>query len=436
MAELTPKFVGARVKRREDRRLLTGQGAYVDDHHPPRLLQAAFLRSPYAHARITQLDTSAAHTREGVVAVLTGTDLVPLVKPVRAASKMREYKETGFPPLAVDKVRYVGEALAVVVAENRYLAEDALEWLSVAYDPLPSCGRRTRPQPSLTRRCCTTKPGVMSSLSREFARGDVEAALAGAAVRVRERFRFRRHAAVCMENRGCLADYQAGTGELTLRSATQCPGLLRDALADLLDMPEHCIRVVAADVGGGFGAKSSLYPEEIVLCAVARLLKRPVKWISDRQEDLKTSTQAWDEIVDAELGLRADGSIIGLRAEVTTDIGAYSIYPWTATVEPIQTISFLSGPYRMPHYRGRNRGVATCKAPMGPYRGVGRPITTFVLESLMDRAARRLALDPAELRLKNYIRAEEFPYKTPSGLVWDQASLTECMHKARDVLDC
>ena len=138
MEEFRPKFVGARVKRREDRRLLTGQGAYVDDHHPPGLLQAAFLRSPYAHARITQLDTSAAHTREGVVAVLTGTDLIPLVKPVRAASKMREYKETSFPPLAVDKVRYVGEALAIVIAENRYLAEDALEWLRVEYDPLPT----------------------------------------------------------------------------------------------------------------------------------------------------------------------------------------------------------------------------------------------------------------------------------------------------------
>ena len=159
----------------------------------------------------------------------------------------------------------------------------------------------------------------------------------------------------------------------------------------------------------GSGPSLRSIPKRLFSCAVARLLKRPVKWISDRQEDLKTSTQAWDEIVDAELGLQADGTIIGLRADVTTDIGAYSIYPWTATVEPIQTISFLSGPYRMPHYRGHNRGVATCKAPMGPYRGVGRPITTFVLESLMDQAARRLALDPVELRLKNYIRADEFP---------------------------
>jgi carbon-monoxide dehydrogenase large subunit len=193
--------------------------------------------------------------------------------------------------------------------------------------------------------------------------------------------------------------------------------------------------VVAADVGGGFGAKSSLYPEELTVCVVARLLARPVKWISDRREDLLTSTQAWDEVVEAELALRADGTIVGLRAEVTTDIGAYSIYPWTATVEPVQTISFLPGSYRVPHYRGRVRGVATCKAPMGPYRGVGRPVTTFVMEGLMDRAARRLGMDPVELRLQNYIRPEDFPYKTPSGIVWDQASLTECMCKAREALD-
>ena len=434
MEEFTPKLVGARVKRREDQRLLTGQGAYVDDHHPPGMLYAAFLRSPYAHAQVTQLDTSEAQTLEGVVSVVTGKDLVPLVKPVRAASKMREYRETSFPPLAIDKVRHVGEAVAVVIAESRYIAEDAVERIVVEYDPLPTVAdaeEAAKPDSPILH----DDAGSNILLSREFARGDVDAAVESAAVRVQDRFRFRRHATVCMENRGCLADYDTGTSELTLRSATQCPGLLRDALADLLDIPEHRIRVVAADVGGGFGAKSSLYPEEITLCAVARLLERPIKWISDRREDLMTSTQAWDEIVDAELAFQSDGTIVGLRAEVTTDIGAYSIYPWTATVEPIQTISFLSGPYRMPHYRGRNRGVATCKAPMGPYRGVGRPITTFVLESLMDRAARQLAMDPAELRLKNYIQAEEFPYKTPSGIVWDQASLTECMEKAQEALD-
>jgi carbon-monoxide dehydrogenase large subunit len=365
--------------------------------------------------------------------VLTGTDLARLVKPVQAGSKTRDYKETSIPPLAVNKVRYVGEAVAVVVAESRYLAEDALEQIEVEYDPLPVVADAEEASRSNTV-FVHEEVGTNVLLTRQFAQGDADTAIETAEVRVRERFRFHRHAAICMENRGCLAEYQTSEGMLTLRSATQCPGLLRDVLADLLDLPEHCVRVVANDVGGGFGAKSSLYQEEITICAVARLLGRPVKWISDRREDLMTSTQAWDEVVEAELALRADGTIVGLRAEVTSDIGAYSIYPWTATVEPVQVISFLPGAYRVPHYRGRTQGVATCKAPMGPYRGVGRPITTFVMEGLMDRAARRLGKDPVELRLQNYIRPEDFPYKTPSGIVWDEASLTECMQKTREAL--
>ena len=197
-----------------------------------------------------------------------------------------------------------------------------------------------------------------------------------------------------MENRGCLADYATGLGTLTLRSSAQCPGLVRDVLCDLLGMPEHQVRVVATDVGGGFGAKASLYPEEIATCVMARKLGRPVKWIGDRREDLLSTTHAWDEVVEAELGVSRDGAIVGLRAQVTADIGAYSIYPWTAAIEPVQTISFLPGPYKVPTYRGRTRGVATNKAPLGPYRGVGRPPAVFVIEGLMDRAARQLGLDP------------------------------------------
>ncbi len=432
----TPKLVGARVKRREDRRFLTGRGTYVDDYRSPGLLHVAFLRSPHAHAQLKHIETAAARAIPGVVAVVTGAELARMAKPVRAESRMSQYRATNFPPLAIDKVRYVGEAVAVVVAENRYLAEDALEDILVDYEPLPAVVDATA--------ACASEPGAVILhdeagsnvlLAREFSQGDVEAAMARADVHVRDRFRFHRHAVVCMENRGCVAEFHNSSGELILRSATQCPGLLRDALADLLDMPEHLVRVIAPDVGGGFGAKSSLYPEELTICALARMLSRPIKWISDRREDLLTSTQAWDEVVEAELALRADGTILGLRAEVTSDIGAYSIYPWTASVEPIQAISFLPGPYRVSNYTARVRGVATCKAPMGPYRGVGRPVTTFVMEGLMDRAARQLDMDPVALRLHNYIREEDFPYRTPSGIVWDQASLTSCMDKALETLD-
>src|SRR2546422_3000837 len=238
-----------------------------------------------------------------------------------------------------------------------------------------------------------------------------------------------------MENRGCLAEYATGSGTLTLRSSAQCPGIIRDVLADLLDMSENLIRVIAEDVGGGFGAKASLYPEEIATCLMARRLGRPVKWIGDRREDLLATTHAWDEIIDAELGLDRDGTIVGLRAQVTADIGAYSIYPWTAAIEPVQTFSFLPGPYRVPTYRGRTRGVATCKTPLGPYRGVGRPPAVFVIEGLMDRAARQLGLDPTEIRLRNFVRDEEFPYKSPSGIVWDRSSFTASLLRACEALD-
>jgi carbon-monoxide dehydrogenase large subunit len=429
-----PRLVGARVARREDPRLLTGQGCYVDDHRPARMLYAAFLRSPHAHARIRRLDASAALALPGVAAVLTGEDIRHSSKPVRAASKTPNVKTTSYPPLALGKVRHVGEAVAMVAAESRYVAEDAVEHIVVEYEPLPVV-RDVESALDPASPVLHDEAETNLLVSREFARGDVDAALAGAAVVVRERFRFRRHTPVCMENRGCLAEYATASGALTLRSSAQCPGIVRDVLTDLLGMPEHLIRVVATDVGGGFGAKASLYPEEIATCVMARRLGRPVKWIGDRREDLLATTHAWDEIVDAELGLNRDGAIVGLRAEVTVDVGGYSIYPWTAAIEPVQTISFLPGPYRVPTYRGRTRGVATNKAPLGPYRGVGRPPAVFVIEGLVDRAARRLGLDPTEIRLRNFIRDEDFPYKSPSGIVWDRSSFTESLRRAREALD-
>ncbi|HXL46481.1 MAG TPA: xanthine dehydrogenase family protein molybdopterin-binding subunit, partial [Candidatus Binatia bacterium] len=422
------------MARREDGRFLTGQGSYVDDHRPARLLYAAFLRSPHAHARVVRIDASAALTLPGVAAVLTGEDVARSAKPVRAASKTPAVKVTSFPPLALGKVRHVGEAVVMVAAESRYAAEDAVERILVEYEPIPvvtDMEQALRPESPLLH----DEAGTNLLVSREFARGDVDEALAGAALVVRERFRFHRHTPVCMENRGCLAEYATGSGTLTLRSSAQCPGLVRDVLSDLLDIPEHRIRVIAADVGGGFGAKASLYPEEIATCVMARRLGRPVKWIGDRREDLLATTHAWDEIVEAELGVDRHGAIVGLRAQVTVDVGAYSIYPWTAAIEPVQTISFLPGPYRVPTYRGRTRGVATCKAPLGPYRGVGRPPAVFVIEGLMDRAARQLGLDPTEIRLRNFVRDEEFPYKSPSGIVWDRSSFTASLLRACEALD-
>jgi aerobic carbon-monoxide dehydrogenase large subunit len=426
-----PKIIGARVKRTEDPRLLTGRGSFVDDRQAPNALHVAFRRSEHAHARILSIDCAAARAAPGVIAVFTVDDLV--VNPLVATSRMKGYYATPILPLARGKVRYVGEPIVGVIAENRYLAEDAAELIEIAFEPLAlaaDSAEAVKPDAPLLHE--EAKTNVL--VAREFKRGDVDAAIEAAPVRVSGRFRMRRKTAVAIEPRCCLAEYEAGRDALTLYSATQIPGIVHDALSDALDLPGHRLRVVAPDVGGGFGGKGSLYPEEIFICAAARKLGRAVKWTSDRMEDLAATSQGFDEIVDAELGVDRDGNMLALRADAIGDVGAYSIYPWTAALEPVQVVSFLPGPYRIEHYRGRVQAVATAKAPTGPYRGVGRPISTFVMERLVDMAAAKLKLDPKELRARNLVRAEEFPYKVASGLVWDRSSFIECLDAASNAI--
>jgi aerobic carbon-monoxide dehydrogenase large subunit len=424
-----PKIVGARIKRTEDPRLLTGLGAYTDDRQAVRVLHVAFRRSDQAHARIRSIDCAAARAAPGVIAVLTAEDLSAAVRPLVATSRMPNYYPTPLLPLAQHKVRYVGEPVVGVIAESRYHAEDALELVAIDYEPLAAVSDPEQAARSNTA-LLHEEAGSNVLVSREFKRGDVDAAAQSAPVRVKGRFRMHRKTALAIEPRACLAEYEAGREALTLHSATQVPGIVRDALATALDIPGHRIRVVAPDVGGGFGGKGSLYPEEIFVCAAARQLRRAVKWTSDRLEDLAASNQAFDEIVDAELALDADGRILALSADVIGDVGAYSVYPWTAGLEPVQVVSFLPGPYRIQHYRARTRAVATSKAPTGPYRGVGRPISTFVMERLMDMAAARIGMGAKDIRLKNLVAAEELPYKVASGIVWDKSGFQECLNAA------
>ena len=428
-----PKIVGARIKRTEDPRLLTGLGAYTDDRQVTRLLHVAFRRSDQAHARIRSIDCAAARAAPGVVAVFTAGDLDAAVRSLIAISRMPSYYPTPLLPLARDKVRYVGEPVVGVIAQSRYYAEDALELVAIDYEPLAAVSdaeQAVRPGAPLLHE----EAGTNVMVGREFKRGDIEAVLQSAPVRVKGRFRMHRKTALSIEPRACLAEYDPGRDALTLHSATQVPGIVRDALATALDIPGHQIRVVAPDVGGGFGGKGSLYPEEIFVCAAARQLRRAVKWTSDRLEDLAASNQAFDEIVDAELALDPEGRILGLSADVIGDVGAYSVYPWTAGLEPVQVVSFLPGPYRVAHYRGRVRAVATSKAPTGPYRGVGRPISTFVMERLMDMAAVRLGIDAKDIRSRNLIAENELPYKVASGIVWDKSGFQECLNAACDTI--
>ena len=431
--DLRPKIVGQKVKRTEDPRLLSGRGSFVDDRQTPQALHVAFRRSDHAHARIRGIDTAQAKESPGVVAVYTGEDIADRAQPLFATSRMPGYHATPIVALARDQVRFVGEPVVAIVAESRYLAEDAVELIDIDFEPLPVA---VDPEEAVADDAplLHEQAGTNVLLAREFKRGEPESALAAAAVRVKGRFRMRRKTAVAIEPRACVAEIDAGRDALTLYSATQIPGIVRDALAQALDLPGNRLRVVAPDVGGGFGGKGSLYPEEIFVCLAARDLGTTVRWTCDRMEDLAATSQAFDEIVEAELGLDADGHAVALVAECIGDVGAYSIYPWTAALEPVQVVSFLPGPYRIAHYRGRVRGVATPKAPTGPYRGVGRPISTFVMERLMDMAARELGIDPREMRQRNLVLDDEFPYKVASGLMWDQAGFQGCLDAASSAI--
>ncbi len=435
MLETTrPKLVGASVKRVEDPRLLTGQGAYTDDFRLNGMLHLGLVRSVHPFARIVRIDSAAAKRMPGVIGIFTAADLEGAAKPILATSRMKDYRAVPLPMLAKAVVHHVGEAIVAVVAESRYLAEDALRKVEIEYDPLPAC---TDPEAAAQPGAPLVHPSLGSNiaLAREFVRGDVPAAMAAAHTRVKARFRFYRKAALALENRCYLAEFNTGRRELTLHASTQVPGIVRESLAELLDLPGNSVRVIAPDVGGGFGAKTSVYPEEILVCVLARRLGKPVKYTSDRLEDLSSTSQAFDEIIDAELGVAADGALLALRAEVTGDVGAYSVYPWTAAIEPVQVVSFMPGPYRLANYTGKVRGVITPKVPLGPYRGVGRPVSTFVMERLIDMAAVKLAIDPVQMRLKNLIRDDEFPYKAASGIIWDRSAFIECLELACKKLD-
>lgn len=432
--ELRPKLVGKRVKRAEDPRLLAGVGQYVDDMAPAGMLHVALRRSDQPHARILNIDVGDAFSVPGVVAIYDASDLEGEINPAIPTSRMPGYYATPIWPLAREKVRYVGEPVVAVVAESRYAAEDALEHINIEYEPLPFAIRQVdavKDDAPLLHE----EAGTNTIIRREFKRGDVDAAFEDAAVTVKGRFRMTRKTAVAMENRSYLAEWDGRKQSLVLYTSSNIPGVIRDVLSGCLDLPGTRLRVVAPDVGGSFGGKGSLYGEGILVCALARKLKRPVKFVSDRLEDLSATSQAFDELIEAELAVTSDGMLIGLRADVIGDVGAYSIYPWTAALETVQVVSFLPGPYRMEHYRGRIRGVLTPKPPTGPYRGVGRPSSTFAMERLVEMAARKLGMDPVEFRRKNLVRAEEFPYRTASGIIWDKSAFQECLQGACDHVD-
>jgi carbon-monoxide dehydrogenase large subunit len=411
--------LGRSILRKEDRRLLTGRGRYLDDLRLPDMLHAAIVRSPHAHARVRRVDAGAALALPGVVAVLGGADLPETraaISPFIPSPGLRAYAH---PAIAHAVVRHVGEAVAVVLADDRYRAADAALALSVHYDALAPATDVGAAMAAGAPRVFEDWPDNVAATSRGSV-GSVETGRAEAHVVVEAALTFPRVAPLPLEPRGVLAWPAPPDGRMTVWSSTQVPYAVRTAIAGVLGVPEEQVRVLAPDVGGGFGGKGHAYPEEALIAAVARRVGRPVKWVETRTEHFLSASPDRDQRHVARLGLRADGTVAVLETTFTRDHGAY---PTLGEVMPLNTINHLPGPYRVPHYRATGTGVVTHKAFSGAYRGAGRPEAAFVLDRLLDRAARRLGVDPAELRRRNLIRAAEMPYAT--GLAYrDGAGIT------------
>ncbi|MCB1482230.1 MAG: xanthine dehydrogenase family protein molybdopterin-binding subunit [Rhodobiaceae bacterium] len=423
------KSVGTSVLPDEARPLLDGEARFLNDISFPGMYHVAFLRSQYAHARLRNVDVGKARELPGVIKVLTGADLFGKVDPFRSMPNRFSGGESVQHWLAVEKVRFCGEAICAVVAEDRATAEDAIELIEVDYDPLPVITDAREGEKDGSPLVHDTCPNNYL-IRRDYKRGPVDEAFETAHLTVKRSFSIGRKQALCLEGRGCVAAFRKDGFELSVWMSHQLPYVVRHYLAKHLGMAETEIRVVAPQTGGGFGQKASIYPEEFVCTYLARMLRRPVKWVEDRFENMVASTHAREQDIEVELALDKDGRILALRSDVWVDVGAYSTYLWSAGMEPLQTGGLMPGPYKVPAFQYSTRGVATNKTPVGPYRAVGRPSASASLELLLNEAARKLGMDAAEIRMRNMIRQEDMPYRNANNLVHDNVGYMPCLQMA------
>ena len=416
------RHVGSRAKRPDDPRILTGRGRYVDDLILPRMVHVAFVRSVHAHARLGRVGVGAARRAPDVVGVLTGAEAARLCKPYRGVlAQYRGMKTGAMQPLAVERVRYVGEPIVAVAATSRAAAEDAARRVAVEYEPLPAVldpGTALAPGAPLIHEAL----GDNLIYETRLTAGDVAGALAAAHRVYTREFTIGRHTGVPVEPRSLVADYEPSTRALTLWISSQVPHMMQAVLAELFSLPEQRVRVIAPDVGGSFGIKIHVYQDDLAACALAQVLGRPVKWVATRRESFLTDIHARDQSVRVEVAAAADGTLTGMRAEITAAVGPYSAYPRSSVVEGGQVLRLLPGPYRLRNYDATLRVVAQNKAITSQYRAVGHPIATAVTESMVELIARDLGLDPAELRRRNLVRPDEFPYASAGGNVYDSGS--------------
>jgi carbon-monoxide dehydrogenase large subunit len=424
-------WIGRPLRRREDHRLLTGAGSYVDDLQPPGCLHAALLRSPHAHARIARLDVEAARRAPRVLLVVTGKDVAHL-GPMPVNRLVPDMRVPPHPILAETHVHAVGMPVAAVVAEDVYAAHDALELIEAHYEPLPAL---PEPEPALASGAPLLFSGIDGNrvLTRTLREGDAAGAFAAAAHVARLRVVQNRLSAVAMEPRSVLAHFDRTSAELTMWVSCQAPFRIRGEVARLLELPESRVRVIAPDVGGGFGVKTGPYREDVLLAWLTQQIGRPVKWVATRREDQVTTNQARGSVCEGELALDAGGRITGLRAKVTAPLGASLMN--AAAGSPWNHARLLPGAYVVPACDITVSGALTTTAPVSAYRGAGRPEACFFIERLMDAAARALALDPAELRRRNFIPANRFPYRTATGQSYDSGDYPQALERALAAAD-
>ena len=428
----TEAVLGASIKRREDPRLITGKGTYVDDVRLVGTLNMVLVRSPHAHANITGVDTSAAAAADGVVAVYTGSDLEEQLGSLPCGWVVPDTKEVPHPPLAIGKVRCVGDAVAAVVATSAQAAADAAVLVDVDYEVLDAVVDMEAGVQDGAAQVHDDAPNNIA-FEWEVGGGDFDVAASGAEVRVTERIVNQRLIPNPMEGRAVVADFNAGTNQLTVYTSTQIPHLVRLLMALVTGHPEHQIRVIAPDVGGGFGCKLYLYAEEVIAAVIAKNLGQPIKWVEGRQENYLATTHGRDHVGDVEIVGDSDGNVTGLRTDIYANMGAY-----LSTFAPaIPTYLFglmLVGPYSIDNVQCKVTGVFTTTTPVDAYRGAGRPEATYIVERMMDRYAAEIGMDPAEVRRKNLIPPFEDGHEVATTVIYDSGNYEAGLDRALELV--
>jgi carbon-monoxide dehydrogenase large subunit len=427
-------YIGASEPRPNAKRLLQGRGAYVDDLRFPRLAHVVFFRSPYAHARLKKLDLSKARAQPGVIATVDGRALAEYCTPwVGVLAHLKGIKSPPQHAIAIERACWQGEAMAAIVAETRAQAEDALAHVEADWEELPV----VTDMEAALRGDHVIHPELGDNVCfrRDLNAGEVDSAFARADLVVEETYDFGRHTGVCPETRSILCDYNAAEHSLTVYQATQAPHMMQDIFSRHLGIPEASVRVICKDVGGSYGIKVHVYPDEMATAALSVMLRRPVKFVADRLESFLTDIHAREHRAKVRLAVSREGDILAFELDDLTGIGPYSVYPRTSGIEGNQVVNLVGGPYKHQHYRAQMNVVFTNKNVTCQYRAVGHPIAVALTEGIVDLAAAKLGMDPAEFRRRNLIADDAYPYSFPSGLKFERLSHHKTLDRLLELMD-